>query len=258
MRGHKTPIELLQRAIRNGRLASAYLFCGPAGVGKNLMAFALAQTMLCTGRGEDPDACGHCEGCRKVNLGLHPDLMVIDREPKDSVAEESRKRILEAQRMPRGGGESTSDLRLLYTVALLDPVMAVMPFRPHEGGTRWVIVREGEKFDKVVGNKFLKTLEEPPADTYFILLAENPQDVMVTIRSRCQMVRLAPIETPEVTLALTDQGVAQADAEAAAGLSDGLVGRAFALTDREAVAAARRRTRATRAGRRGGPSRCAA
>lgn len=223
--------------MRTEHLASAYLFSGPAGVGRNLTAFALAQTMLCRNRGDALDACGACEGCRKVDVGLHPDLLVIDREPKEAVAVEAARTITAQQRKPRGAPDAVGDLKMLYTVSLLDPVMALMPFRPHEGGSRWIIVREGEKLQNVVGNKFLKTLEEPPADTYFVLLAENPQDVMVTIRSRCQIVRFAPLDAPDVVHALTDHGVAQADAEDAARLSDGLVGRAFSLTDREANAA---------------------
>ncbi len=257
IRGHAGPLELLRRAMDHDRVASAYLFTGPAGVGKDRVAHALAQVMNCTARslpGTPRDACGECTPCHRIAAGMHPDVIVLQRElkepPKDTDPRAAEIRATRREEIPE------SELRQVITIEQVRELIARMPFRPHEGGTRWVIVREAERFQPASANAFLKTLEEPPEATHFVLLTHNPSMLLTTIRSRCQVVRFGPLDTPDVAAVLRDLGTDASAADTAAPLADGSVGRALEFADAEALASRRafvdRLLAALNAGRGGG------
>lgn len=223
VRGHGAAIELLQRAVASDRVASVYLFAGPQGVGKDRAALALAQVLNCRARTPDGDACGDCPACRKIAAGVHPDLIVMQRDRREPVkdAEAERDRHKRREDIPE------SELRQNLTVEQVEEVLARMPFRPHEGGSRVVVVREAERLLPVAANKLLKTLEEPPRDTHFVLVTHRPSMLLSTIRSRCQIVRFGLLALDDVRAVLA---ALEVDVSVAP-LGDGSVGRCLAFRD---------------------------
>lgn len=225
VRGHAAAIELLRRAVAADRVASVYLFAGPQGVGKDRVALALTQVLNCGARLPDGDACGECAPCRKIASGAHPDLLVLQRDRREPLKEAEAER----DRHKRREDIPESELRQNLTVEQVEEVLARMPFRPHEGGSRVVVVREAERLLPQAANKLLKTLEEPPRDTHFVLVTHRPSALLTTIRSRCQTVRFGLLDPSDVTSVLASLEV---DASIAP-LGDGSVGRALAFRDVE-------------------------
>jgi DNA polymerase III gamma/tau subunit len=160
-------VESLRAALSAGRLHHAYLFEGPPGAGKAAAARELAMLLEC----ETRRGCGECGPCQKVEAGTHPDVLWFDMTPKGL----------------------TERVRELLTT---------LGFRPHEGRARVVVFDPAHGLAPVperaeAANVLLKTLEEPPADTYFILVTAEPKRLPVTVLSRCQRIRFAP--PPEST-----------------------------------------------------------
>lgn len=232
VRGHRATLDLLRRAVAAGRVASAYLFVGPAGVGKDLTAHALAQVMNCLAP-VDGDACGSCTPCRRIATGMHPDLLHLQRDLKDPPADAMKRDELRRRRLE---SFPESDLKGNVTVEQVRELIARMPFRPHEGGTRWVVVREAERMRAEAANAFLKTLEEPPEATHFVLLTHQPSMLLPTIRSRCQVVRFGLLDGGDVSGILAGLGLDPALIETVVPLADGSVGRALEFSDAEALA----------------------
>jgi DNA polymerase III delta' subunit len=166
-------VEGLRAALAADRLHHAYLFEGPPGAGKGAAARELAMLLEC----ETRRACGQCVPCQKVEAGTHPDVLWFDMTPKGL----------------------TDRVRELLTT---------LGFRPHEGRSRVVVFDPAHGLAPVperaeAANALLKTLEEPPADTYFILVTAEPKRLPVTVLSRCQRIRFAPPpESSEVPEAL--------------------------------------------------------
>ncbi len=230
VRGHADALALLRRAIDFNRVASAYLFTGPPGVGKDRVALALAQRMNCL-QPVDQDACGQCVQCRRIATFTHPDLLVMQRALKDAPKDGSGRRHDRIEDIPEG------DLAQNLSVQQVRELIARMPFRPHEGGTRWVIVREAERLRQEAANAFLKTLEEPPTATHFVLITHRPSMLLSTIRSRCQTLRFGLLDEPDVRAVLGDLGHPPDLVEAVAPLGDGSVGRALEFIDPTALKA---------------------
>lgn len=164
IRGQKRVVELLQRAIAQDRVPHAYLFCGPVGSGKMATAMALAAALQCIdapGRG-----CGQCVACDKIAGGIHPDVQALERQGA-------------AQIIP------------IETVR--SQVIATLGLPPHEGRARIFLVEEASSLASASANALLKTLEEPPRRTHFILCTTAPDQLLPTIRSRCQRVMFASL-----------------------------------------------------------------
>jgi DNA polymerase III delta' subunit len=180
-------IDALRAALQAGRLHHAYLFEGPAGAGKAAAAHALAMTLEC----ETRTGCGKCMACQKVEAGTHPDVLWFDMTPKGL----------------------TERVRELLTT---------LGFRPHEGRARVIVFDPAHGLAPVperaeAANVLLKTLEEPPADTHFILVTAEPKRLPVTVLSRCQRIRFAPpAESSDVPEAVAgvEQAVAAKSASA--------------------------------------------
>ena len=174
-------IEMFRRAAARGRLAHAYLLIGPEGCGKEEFAKLFAQAMLCR-RSSDAelDACGECVGCKQVLAGTHPDLLSVG--------------------LPEGKSELPIDVfvgsperrgkeGLCYEFSL-KPMMA---------GRRLAIISDADAMNEASANALLKTLEEPPDQSILILMAEEMERLLTTIKSRCQIVYFAssPNQTRE-------------------------------------------------------------
>jgi DNA polymerase-3 subunit delta' len=196
--GHDHLKQLIARAAVRGTLPPSLIFAGPAGVGKAMMALALAQFLNCLAPAEE-DACGECASCRRIVRGVHADVLRI--EPGDT------------------GSIKIDQIREAIERAA---------YRPFEGRRRVVIIDHAEQMVVNAQDAILKTLEEPPNASTFILVTDTPDTLLPTIRSRCQRLRfgrLSPGDVAEVLIARHEY--AEADAHAAASLSDGSVGRAL-------------------------------
>lgn len=150
--GHEPQKDLLRRALASGRLSHAYLFEGPEGIGKRLMALALVRAVFC----HEGTGCGNCPACRKVDHHNHPDLHLVE---------------------PDGASIKIEQIRALQKE---------LSYRPLEAPRKICLIDGAEKLNPAAGNALLKTLEEPAKETLLILLTSIPDKVMATIRSRCQ------------------------------------------------------------------------
>lgn len=194
--------RVVQRALAGRRMPHAYLFTGPEGVGRELMAIRLTQVLLCVSpvRGatgdagatgghagiEMPDlgdlvptdACGRCDDCHMVKAGTHPDLYLVyrqlNREHPDSQIRKQKALTLSVD---------------IIRHFLIDPVAR----RPLRGRAKVFIVREAERLSDAAQNSLLKTLEEPPPDTFLILLTSATDRMLPTTKSRCQPVSFQPL-----------------------------------------------------------------
>jgi DNA polymerase-3 subunit delta' len=223
IRAQPAAIDFLKSATAASRLATALLFEGPEGVGKERCALALAQRTVCLAPREDGDACGRCATCRAVDARKHPDVIVLARDVD----------VLTQER------QSSSEAR---TEIVVDKVRTLqrerLVYMPH-GSCRWVIVRDAHELNASASNALLKTLEEPPVNTHFALITHRPSELLVTVRSRCQRVRFAPLPEAEVVAILRAVGVAESVAVEAARYAEGSARRALAMADPELLASRR-------------------
>jgi len=150
--GHARQKEILDRSLASGRLAHAYLFSGPDGVGKRLMALALARAIVC----HEQRGCGDCQACRKIDHRNHPDLHVLE---------------------PDGNSIKIEQVRSLQKDLNLKPL---------EAPRKICLIEAADSMTLGAANALLKTLEEPRGDTLLILLSAHPNRLLETIRSRCQ------------------------------------------------------------------------
>jgi DNA polymerase-3 subunit delta' len=193
--GHRKNLAALERLLASGRIAHAFLFAGPAGIGKALIARAFIQALFCT----DGTACGSCPPCRRLAAGSHPDLHIL---------------------VPDGQFIKIDQVRELQKE---------LGYRPYEASRKVCIIDGAEKLNPSSGNALLKTLEEPPGNALMILLTPAAENVLPTIRSRCQQLVFSPVPADEITALLTAQGTDVATAGVAALLADGSVARAIEL-----------------------------
>jgi DNA polymerase-3 subunit delta' len=208
-------VLLLRSAIRTGRVGHAYLFVGPAGVGRRTLALAFAQFLNC--ERPDGDACGECAACRKIAHGNHPDVRILDI---------ARGQFIEAPAKDYKGKEIPVDqIRALRQDAA---------FPPYEGRRKVYIIADAERMSANAANSLLKILEEPPARVTFAIIAESSVALLPTIVSRCQLIRCSFLKTDEIERALIDRwAIAPDRARALAVLADGRLGRALEWADSE-------------------------
>ena len=203
----------LKAAMGAGRLSHAYLFLGPAGVGKATTARALAAALNCTQPAEDGDACGVCPSCKRLAAGTHPDFLVIGPESSKSKTQIEIEQIRELRRLtgypPLGGG---------WRVVLIKPAEAL------------------SAMNDAAANALLKTLEEPPPRHLLVLTARGEAELLPTIVSRCHKLAFAPLPTALIVRELASRrGLPLSQAALVAALSGGSLGRALTLDPEELV-----------------------
>ncbi len=179
--GQSRALSLFQRSLETGSLAHAYLFSGPAHVGKMTLALNLAQALNCQA---DEPPCGRCGSCLKIVGGRHADIRIIGLDNSDD-SPEARQRM----------EISIDQIRDIQHSASLPPF---------EGRHRVYIIDRAELLSLEAANCLLKTLEEPTGRVVFILLTTNDGLLPETVISRCQTVVLAPAPLHEVETALTE------------------------------------------------------
>ena len=191
---HDRQKEILRLALKNKRLAHAYLFEGPEGVGKKLMALALARALFC----EVGEGCGECAACRKVDHLNHPDLHLL-------VADGALIKIDQVR-------------KLQQDIAL----------RPLEADIRICLIDGAETLNTAAANALLKTLEEPLPGTLLILLSAKPEMLLDTIQSRCQRLSFNHLSRSRLAGILENRlNLSEQEAQVMAALSNGSFNKAF-------------------------------
>jgi DNA polymerase-3 subunit delta' len=223
--GHREAQEQFLEAAGSGRLPHAWLIGGPEGIGKATLAYRIARWLLCPpearigpGIETDPQA----RPVRQIIAGAHPDLAILRRAPE------------------KEGGT-------LPTVIPVDQVRRVLDRvhqTPSEGGNRVCIVDSADELNANGANALLKTIEEPPRNTYFLLISHAPGRLLPTIRSRCRRLMLQALERSEVqevlgTIGPLVTGHTTEDLAAVAARAEGSVRKGLTLLDPQALTVVR-------------------
>ena len=211
--GHRRLLSLLSRAIARDTLPPALLLAGPAGIGKRRAAVAIAEALNCLTPPESADfgreSCGECAACRRIQRGVHPDVILIEPGDMGSIKIEQVRDVIDRAE-----------------------------YRPFEGRRRVVVIDEADALMPAAQNALLKTLEEPPSASIFVLVSSIPDALLPTVRSRCSRLRVAALSPAEVTEVLTrDHGYTEQTARAAAIDAEGSVGRALEAESADLVEA---------------------
>ena len=210
--GHRPLLELLARATARDTLPPSLLFAGPEGIGKRRTALALAEALNCdrpvtTAAGRD--ACGECAPCKRIARGVHADVLVVEPGDSGSIKIEQIRDVID-----RAG------------------------YRPFEGRRRVVIIDQADALGANAQDAILKTLEEPPSASVFVLITDRPDMLLPTVRSRCQRLRFGPLSPADVAaLLMRDHEMSPAEAHAAAAAADGSIGRALDGSAEDAIEA---------------------
>ena len=213
VRGQDIAIDLLRRSVQRERLAHGYAFHGPPGSGRKLVARKLAQSLFCPEVPDEAlDACGTCPSCKQIAAGSHPDLLEV-KKPADKKSIPIDLLIGDREKRGREG--------LCYELAM----------RPLAADRRIAIIDDADALAVDGANALLKTLEEPPAGALLILIAESPESLLPTIRSRCQPLHFAPLPDEALIDLLISQGHDAGDAAAVAPLAGGSLETAAQLLD---------------------------
>ncbi len=202
--GQELARDILLKAVNGGKIGQAYMFKGPAGVGKRTMALAFAALVNCRAAG--PDACGCCPSCKKFASNNHPDFIEI---------------------VPEGAtGIKIDQIRDLKSK---------LAFPAFEAARRVILLADIQNTIRrpEVANSLLKTLEEPPADTIFILTVDEAAETLATIVSRCQVVPFYSLPLELVCRRLEAEGLEPETAAVLSKISGGSLGRALAPEGRE-------------------------
>jgi len=165
--GQEALTTTLKNAVKSGKLAHAYLFCGPRGVGKTTCARIFAKAINCENPAEDGEACNQCESCKAFNEGRSMNIFELDAASNNSV--DSIKTLMEQTLIPPQNGK--------YKVFIIDEV---------------------HMLSQAAFNAFLKTLEEPPAHVVFILATTEKHKILPTILSRCQIYDFERMTVPRI------------------------------------------------------------
>lgn len=197
--GNRRLKENISRSIRQGHIAHFYLLCGPEGSGRHTLAKLLSAAILCRGEAKP---CGECPACRKVFSNTHPDVITVDDPEKKTVP-----------------------------VDLIRQARADMYIQPNEATHKIYLFPRAQDMGIPGQNALLKVLEEPPAYGVFILLTDNPEKLLPTVRSRCVLLRMESLEKSvmEATLRQRFPQASQEAIDAAISRSGGFLGQALAL-----------------------------
>ena len=203
--GHDWAVDMLSQHVAKNTQRHAYLFTGSPTIGRRSLALAFARALTCSAPPAPGAFCGECRECRQIGAMQHPDLHIIQAEKE-------------------GGMLKVEQIRELRKSILLSPYQAKY---------RIVLLLRFEEANPSAANALLKTLEEAPSKVILLLTADNPEQLLPTIVSRCEVLRLRPAPLPRLENYLREKGAAEEKAEFLAHLSSGRTGYALSLLEDE-------------------------
>ncbi len=218
--------QRLRRMVSEDRVPHAMMFCGPQGSGKMALAVAFASYLLCRDR-TDGDSCGACRQCAMTGKLAHPDLHfsypVIrpsgtgseHKMSSDDFADEWRRMLSQGVyfTMDQWLAEmNAANQQALMGVGESDLLIRKLSLKSSQGGYKVVIIWLPERMNAECANKMLKLLEEPPAETVFVMVCEEPEKLIETIRSRAQRIDVRRIDDASIERALVERRGIDTDA----------------------------------------------
>ena len=199
-RGQSALVAQLKSDFAGHSFVHAYLLSGPRGTGKKSVARLCAMAALCKGAHKP---CGECGPCRRILSDTHPDVHTV---------------------RPEKGKQTIG-------VNVLRDVIAEVSVKSFEGTTKALLIPDAELMTAAAQNCLLKTLEEPPQDTVFFLITDQPGSLLATIVSRCRVIRFHPLSIEEAEKRLVALGVPERAARQRARMAEGCVGQALEIDD---------------------------
>ena len=235
--GQEEVWQRLTEMVREERLPHAIMLCGPQGCGKMALALAFASYLLCQNRDGHDEACGECRQCKMLEKWGHPDLlfsyptiktpaMGSEHKPvSEDFAEEWRNMISRSpyfnieQWMTEIGAENQ---QAIITAGESDELNRKLSLKSSQGGYKVSVIWLPERMNIECANKILKLIEEPPSHTVFIMVSENPDNLLETIRSRVQRIDVKKTDNESIQKALVSKyGITDDDAMRVARLANG-------------------------------------
>jgi DNA polymerase-3 subunit delta' len=201
--GHEWAVEMLHQHAARGEFRHAYLFCGPPGLGRRTLALRFAQALNCPTPLEPGVPCGTCRDCKQIEGMRHPDINIIQADSE-------------------GGTLKVDQVR---------EVQRALSLKPYQVNYRVALFLRFQEANDNAANALLKTLEEAPSHAVLILTADNPEQLLPTIISRCEILRLRPLPIATVEKDLISRGVDTERARLLAHISGGRPGYARTLVD---------------------------
>jgi len=214
--GQEAVKQQLRASIREGRIPHAQLFTGISGIGKLQLALAYAQYLNCPHR-TDEDSCGQCPTCLQFEHLQHPDLHFVFPIVKtdagdtcDAFLEPWREIILNNHYFDLDDWHSALGVETKQSMIYekeSGEILRKLSLKSYGDGYKVMIIWQPEKMNTATANKLLKLLEEPPAQTVFLLVSEHPEQLLSTILSRVQTIRIPRLETDVIAQALKQKGI---------------------------------------------------
>lgn len=203
MLGHEWAVEMLRQHAVRGEVRHAYLFCGPPGLGRRTLALRLAQALNCTNPISAGEPCGQCRDCKQIEAMQHPDMNVIQADSE-------------------GGTLKVDQVR---------EVQHSLSLKPYQAKYRVALFLRFQEANDNAANALLKTLEEAPAHAILLLTADNPEQLLPTIVSRCEILRLRALPVKTIEADLLAHGLDEERARLLSHISGGRPGYARKLVD---------------------------
>ena len=204
IKGNEQVCKALAGMVDSGRIPHAILLPEDDGGGAMSVAQAFLQYLFCLDH-QNGDSCGVCPSCNKISKLIHPDvhyIFPVSGGPSSDYIKEFRRTVInepeftEARLFENLGLETKSSIiNVAESKALLD----TLSLSALEGGWKAVVIYLPERMNKEAGNRLLKSIEEPPAHTQFVLVSHAPEQVLPTILSRCQRIRMIPPQKSQIT-----------------------------------------------------------
>jgi DNA polymerase-3 subunit delta' len=201
--GHDWAVDMLRRHISTGEARHAYLFAGPPGLGRRSLALAFARALNCTDPPAPGEFCGQCRDCKQIAAQKHPDLALVQAENEGGVLK----------------------------VEQVREVKRAVSLKPYQSKYRVALFLRFQEANDSASNALLKTLEEAPSYAILLLTADNPEALLPTIVSRCEVLRLRPLPIEQVQKELESRGAESVQARLIAHVSGGRPGYALRLLE---------------------------